>query len=63
MTRARQLRESATQHECLLWRHPRNRQLQGWKFRRQHPVDRYIIDFLLPEARLAVELDAVATIS
>ena len=57
MTRARQLRKSATQHERLLWRHLRNRQLQGWKFRRQHPVDRYIIDFYCPEARLAIELD------
>lgn len=57
MTRARQLRKSATRHERLLWRHLRNRQLQGWKFRRQHPVDRYIIDFYCPEARLAIELD------
>jgi very-short-patch-repair endonuclease len=57
MTRARQLRKSATQHERLLWRHLRNRQLRGWKFRRQHPVDRFIIDFYCPEARLAIELD------
>jgi very-short-patch-repair endonuclease len=57
MTRARQLWKGATQHERLLWRHLRNRQLQGWKFRRQHPVDRYIIDFYCPEARLAIELD------
>jgi len=57
MTRARQLRKGATQHERLLWRHLRNRQLQGWKFRRQHPVDRYIIDFYCSEARLAIELD------
>ena len=49
MTRARQLWKGATQHERLLWRHLRNRQLQGWKFRRQHPVDRYIIDFYCPE--------------
>ena len=57
MTRVRQLRKGATQHERLLWRHLCNRQLQGWKFRRQHPVDRYIIDFYCPEARLAIELD------
>jgi very-short-patch-repair endonuclease len=30
----------------------------SWKFRRQHPVDRYIIDFYCPEARLAIELDS-----
>jgi very-short-patch-repair endonuclease len=47
----------ATQHERLLWRHLRNRQFQGWKFRRQHPVDRYIIDFYCHEARPAIELD------
>jgi len=57
MTRARQLRESATQHGRLLWRHLRTRQVQGWKFWQQHPVDRYIIDFYCPEARLAIELD------
>ena len=57
MTRVRQLRKGATQHERLLWRHLRNRQLQGWKFRRQHPVDRYIIDFYCSEARLVIELD------
>ena len=63
MTRVRQLRKSAAQHERLLWRHLRNRQFQVWKFHRQHPVDRYIIDFYCPEARLAIELDVVATIS
>src|SRR5205814_4808553 len=57
MTRARQLWKSATQHERLLWRHLRNRQLQGWKFRRQHPVDRDIIDFYCHEERPAIELD------
>ena len=57
MTRARQLRESASQHGRLLWRHLRNRHLQGWKFRRRHPVDRYIIDFYCHEARLAIEPD------
>jgi len=57
MTRVRQLRKSATRHKRLLWRQLRNRRFQGWKFRRQHPVDRYIIDFYCPEARLAIELD------
>src|SRR6266699_6696950 len=57
MTRVRHLRKNSTRHERILWRHPRNRQLQDWKFRRQHPVDRYAIDFYCPEARLAIELD------
>ena len=57
MTRARHPWKSATQRERFLWRHLRNRQLQSWKFRRQHPVDRYIVDFYCPEGRLAIELD------
>ncbi|WP_428030616.1 endonuclease domain-containing protein [Ancylobacter sp.] len=35
----------------------RDRRLDGWKFRRQAPVDRYIVDFLCVDARLVVELD------
>ena len=35
----------------------RNRQLGGFKFRRQHPVDRYFADFVCIEARLVVEID------
>ena len=57
MTRVRHLRKNSTRHERILLRHPRNRQFQGWKFRRQHPVDRYVIDFYCPEGRLAIELD------
>ena len=57
MTRARQLRKNATQQERILWRQLRNRQFQGWKFRRQHPVDRYVLHFYCPQAHLAIELD------
>jgi very-short-patch-repair endonuclease len=35
----------------------RNRNFSAYKFRRQHPVDRYILDFYCPDARLAIELD------
>jgi very-short-patch-repair endonuclease len=35
----------------------RDRRLDGWKFRRQEPVDRYVVDFLCPDAKLVVELD------
>lgn len=55
--RARRLRVSQTDTEQKLWRHLRNRQLQGWKFRRQHEIDRYIADFACPDAGLVVELD------
>jgi very-short-patch-repair endonuclease len=55
--RARGLRSRMTDAEHLLWRHLRNRHLTGKKFRRQHEIDRYIVDFLCPEAKLIVELD------
>jgi very-short-patch-repair endonuclease len=35
----------------------RNRNFAGYKFRRQHPLDRYILDFYCPTAKLAIELD------
>ncbi len=57
LARARQLRRNATDAESLLWQLLRNRQLDGWKFRRQHPVGPYILDFYCHEAGLAVELD------
>jgi very-short-patch-repair endonuclease len=55
--RARRLRRDMTDAERLLWHHLRNRHFSGWKFRRQHEIDRYIVDFLCPGASLIVELD------
>lgn len=52
-----QLRRCATQPEQLLWRYLRGRQTNGLKFRRQHGVGLYILDFYCPELRLAIELD------
>lgn len=57
MTPARLLRKKATEPERILWRHLRNRNFAGYKFRRQHPLDRYILDFYCPVAKLAIELD------
>ena len=54
---ARALRASGTDAEQALWRHLRSRQLNGHKFRRQHPIGPYIADFACVEARLVVELD------
>ncbi|WP_066483399.1 MULTISPECIES: endonuclease domain-containing protein [unclassified Sphingomonas] len=54
---ARSLRHNATEVEKRLWQSLRNRQLGGYKFRRQATVGRYIADFLCVEARLIVELD------
>jgi very-short-patch-repair endonuclease len=55
--RARLLRKKATQPERILWRHLRNRNFAGYKFRRQHPFDGYVLDFYCPSAKLAIELD------
>jgi len=51
------LRKKATDTERTLWRHLRNRNFAGYKFRRQHPLGCYILDFYSPEAKLAIELD------
>ncbi len=53
----RQLRRSSTDAENLLWRHLRGRQLGGLKFRRQHPLSPYVLDFYCEGKRLAVEVD------
>jgi very-short-patch-repair endonuclease len=57
VNRARLLRKKATDIERILWRHLRNRNFAGYKFRRQHPLDCYILDFYCPIAKLAIELD------
>ena len=57
MDRARLLRKKATASERILWRHLRNRKFASYKFRRQHPFDRYVLDFYCPSAKLAIELD------
>jgi very-short-patch-repair endonuclease len=51
------LRLDLTPVERTLWEHLRNRQLDGVKFRRQHPIDSFVLDFYAPELRLAIELD------
>jgi very-short-patch-repair endonuclease len=53
---ARRLRRDATDVERILWFALRDR-LPGWKFRRQHPIGRRIVDFACPERKLAIELD------
>jgi very-short-patch-repair endonuclease len=57
--RARALRASQTSAEARLWQALRNRRLARWKFRRQHPIDRYIVDFASLDGKLVVEVDGV----
>jgi very-short-patch-repair endonuclease len=54
---ARQLRRNATDVEKRLWYFLQNRQLDGYKFRRQHGIADYIVDFVCLERKLIVELD------
>ena len=55
--RARRLRNDATDSERHLWRHLRNRQLGGFRFRRQVPLQGFVADFACFEAKLVIELD------
>jgi very-short-patch-repair endonuclease len=57
MPNARQLRKKETWAEKLVWRWLRNRRFNGYKFRRQHPIGDYLLDFFCEEAELAIELD------
>ncbi|MBI3919224.1 MAG: endonuclease domain-containing protein [Betaproteobacteria bacterium] len=56
-SRARKLRNQATDAELHLWRHLRRCQVGGFRFRLQAPVGGYIADFACLEARLIIELD------
>ena len=57
LKRAKRLRRPMTPQEIGLWLRVKNRQLGGFKFRRQHPIGPYILDFYCAQARLAVEID------
>lgn len=54
---SRKLRSEMTEAESYLWQHLRARQIHDLKFRRQHPVGNYILDFACIEAKLAIEVD------
>lgn len=51
------LRKTMTQAECNLWEELKNKKFNGLKFRRQHPIDRFVVDFYCHEHRLVIELD------
>ena len=54
---ARELWARETDAEDLLWKSLRGRRLGGLKFRRQHPIGPFVVDFFCVERRLAIELD------
>jgi len=55
--RARELRKEQTEAEQLLWKYLRDRIFFGNKFRRQHILKGFIVDFYCPEKKLVIELD------
>ncbi len=56
-TIAKELRKRSTDAEKLLWKYLRSKQLEGLKFRRQQPIDNYIVDFICFERRIIIEVD------
>ncbi len=54
---AKRLRRNQTDAERVLWFQLRDRRLRGLKFKRQVPIDRFIVDFCCADARLIIELD------
>jgi very-short-patch-repair endonuclease len=56
----KQLRNNLTPAEARLWTYLKSKQLAGRKFRRQHSIGNYILDFYCPEEKLAIELDGQA---
>jgi very-short-patch-repair endonuclease len=56
LSHAREMRQPQTAAEATLWQHLRNRNLE-YKFRRQHPIERFIIDFYCAELKLCIEVD------
>ncbi|MBI5775645.1 MAG: DUF559 domain-containing protein [Verrucomicrobia bacterium] len=54
---ARRLRRDQTEEERELWRALRAGRFAGFKFRRQHPVGEFHLDFFCPAAKLSIELD------
>lgn len=54
---ARRLRKNLTTAEAILWEKLRNKQLDGLRFRCQHPVGNFILDFYCPSRKLVIEID------
>jgi len=54
---ARKLRKNSALAEVLLWQKLRNRQMHGYDFHRQKPIDNYIVDFFCHKLKLVIEID------
>jgi very-short-patch-repair endonuclease len=58
-TNAKKLRKKSTLSEVLMWNKLKNKQINGYKFSRQKPIDKYIVDFYCKELSLAIEIDGI----
>jgi len=56
-TLRQRLRKDMPDAEVIVWSYLRDRRLCGYKFRRQHGIGRYVVDFYCPKLRLVIELD------
>ncbi len=57
--KARQLRNNSTFSERMLWKYLKCRQMRGYQFMRQKPIDNYIVDFYCSKLRLVIEIDGI----
>ncbi len=57
---ARSMRTEMTFSERTLWKYIRNRQILGYKFRRQHVIGNFIVDFYCHELKLVIEVDGLS---
>ena len=55
--RAKELKKRETKAEKILWEYLRAKKINGLKFRRQHPIERFVVDFYCHKAKLVIELD------
>ena len=54
---SRSLRKNSTPQEIIVWSRLKNRNFENLKFRRQHPMGKYIVDFICIEKKIIIELD------
>ena len=52
-----ELRNNSTSAEAVLWTYLKNKKLDGRKFRRQHSINNFIVDFYCPKEKIIIELD------
>ncbi|MBN2423468.1 MAG: endonuclease domain-containing protein [Calditrichaceae bacterium] len=58
--KSRELRKRCTKAEIILWKYIRRKQIKGYQFYRQKPIDNYIADFFCYELMLAIEIDGIS---